>query len=81
MLLLTEKLIAEAKERYPKASTDLEAIDLWAQAIYKELQTKENTPDYYLQNEYEIHLYHVLRLLRNDLNKEMTEELSSISIN
>ncbi len=80
MTFLTEAIIEEANKRHPEASNNIEALDLYAQDIYKEIQAN-NKPNFYEENEYNIYLYHVIRLTREDENNKMIEQVSSLKIN
>jgi hypothetical protein len=80
MTFLTEAIIEEANKRHPEASNNIEALDLYAQDIYKEIQANDK-PNFYEENEYNIHLYHVIRLTRQDENNKMIEQVSSFKIN
>jgi hypothetical protein len=81
MTFLTEAIIDEANKRHPEASNNLEALDLYAQDVYKEIQSNNSNLNFYEENEYNIHLYHVIRLTREDENNKMIEQVSSFKIN
>lgn len=71
-------IIKECMKNHPEAISEVEAVDLEAQAVYKDMQKDFGTKPMD-QVQVKISKYNYLRDLRSDLNRRRIEEMSSFA--
>ena len=82
MKILDATLIERAHKKHPGAENDIEALDLYAQGIYKELQVEMDKPGFIQSKSIEdkIDLYHILVALRQQLLQDEIEKQSKSEV-
>ena len=80
MTILTTKLIKEAREKHPEAMSEVEALDLYGQDIYKELQTDNSNQNFHEDNKEKIELYHTIYSIRDKELDRLVDEISNYKI-
>ena len=76
---MDETVVKECMMKHPDAVSEVEAVDLEAQKVYKELQDEFGLVGLDILQK-KITLYNYLRELRSFLNNKRIQELSSFSV-
>ncbi len=80
MTIITKELIRTAKGKHPEAITEVEALDLYAQDIYKELQADNSNANFHEDNKEKIELYHTINVVRKAEIERLYSEMSNYKI-
>lgn len=73
-------LVEQCRERQPEAENDIEAVDLTAQDIYKQIQKEFEAGKTSHDLSEEIALYGHLQYIREELNNNQIHNLSSYEV-
>lgn len=73
-----EKILKNAKAKFPQAELSVEALDLYAQDLFKQIILSKDHPKFEEINEAKIKLYHELNSFRKDELDRLLNKFTSI---